>query len=82
MVTKFYARTDMPMIQTRVTRKEALKFADRMNELGWTAVSVKSSDGVDVHFTNTAGETSIDYSVTVGKGYAYIGIRPQFPTEA
>lgn len=82
MSRTYYARTDMPMIQTRVTRKEALKFAERMNDTGWTAVTVKSSDGFDIHFTDEAGKTSIDYSVTVGKGYAYIGIRPQFPTGA
>ena len=79
---KIRVRTDMPMIQIKVSSVEALKFVDRMTKVGWEAHYVKypSGDGVDIHFTDKLGQTTLDYSVTiVGEEYAYIGTRPQDP---
>ncbi|AUZ95214.1 hypothetical protein FDI40_gp455 [Agrobacterium phage Atu_ph07] len=64
-------------IQLKVTKKEAERFINGLETQGYVAHRIVNNPHVtDVHFT-LDGKTSLNYSVTFGKGYTYLGIRPE-----
>ena len=72
-----------PMIQTKVSKKEARKFVEYMSKMdGYEAIKdACSSSYVDHWYFKKDGETSLHYSVCIsgpdaGRPYAYIGVRP------